>query len=63
MQTQALAIQTPSRAVTVPAPDVPVDLALTENQMAQLRETLLEHQVNPVGDNETRGVPYSALND
>jgi len=63
MQTQTSSIQTPGNAVKAPSPGTPFDLALTENQMAELRETWLEHQVNPVGDIETRGGPYSHLND
>jgi len=63
MQTQALAIQASGNADTAPSTAVPPDFALTENQMAELRESWIQHQVNPVGDNERRGVPYSPLND
>jgi hypothetical protein len=63
MQTHASPIQTSGNAVTAPSPGAPFDFALTKNQIAELRETWLEHHVNPVGDNERRGVPYSPLND
>ena len=63
MQPETLIIQTPLSTCETRSPAVASDLALTQYEMAQLRETWLDHQINPVGESERRGVPYSALND
>lgn len=59
MQAEPLANQTVAQA----SPGAPGDFVLTAHQMAELREAWLDHQVSPVGENQKRGVPYSALND
>lgn len=63
MQSQVSERQTPADAVTTLLLSPPVDGPLTERQMAELREAWLEHQVNPPGEIERRGVPYSALSE
>jgi len=63
MQTQTLAIHASLKTATTPPPVVPIDISLTEHQIAELRETWLEHQIKPIGEHERRGVPYSALNE
>jgi hypothetical protein len=62
MQAQALAMQT-SDNTEATLLGAPLDLPVTENQMTELRETWLQHQINPARGNETPGVPYSPLND
>lgn len=63
MQSQASAREYPANAATTLLLGPPVDGPLTERQMAELREAWLAHQVNPPGEIERRGVPYSALNE
>ena len=63
MQSQASAREYPTNAATTLLLSPPVDGPLNERQMAELREAWLEHQVNPPGEIEGRGVPYSALNE
>ncbi len=63
MQSQVSAGQVPTNAVAVLPLGPQLDALLTERQMAELRETWLEHQVKPPNETERTGVPYSALND
>jgi hypothetical protein len=64
METQVLADQVPANEVATLSLTTPqLDAPLTERQMAELHEVWLEHQVNPLGEIQSRGVPYSALNE
>ena len=63
MQSQVLAGQIPANAVTTFSLSPQLGAPLTERQMAELHEAWLEHQVNPLGEIQSRGVPYSALNE
>lgn len=63
MQSQASAREYPANAATTLLLSPPVESPLTKRQMAELREAWLEHRVNPPGEIERRGVPYSALNE
>jgi hypothetical protein len=63
MRTELLAIQTSFKTATTLSPIVPVDFPVTEHQIAELRESWLEHQIKPISDNEKGRVPFSALND
>ena len=38
-------------------------IPLSEFQMAELQQAWLEHQINPLREIQSRGVPFSALND
>lgn len=63
MQSQASVGQYPANAVTTLSLSPELNAPLTERQMAELHEAWLEHQVNPLGEIQSRGVPYSALNE
>jgi hypothetical protein len=63
MQSQVPLAELPANAVATRSFTPPLEAPLTERQMAELREAWLAHQVNPLGDDEKNGVPYSALND
>jgi len=62
MQSQVSTGEIPANAVTK-LPTARLDAPLTQRQMAELHEAWLEHQVNPLGEIQSRGVPYSALNE
>jgi hypothetical protein len=63
MQSQVSAGQIPANAVATISVTPQLDAPSTERQMAELHEAWLEHQVNPLGEIQSRGVPYSALNE
>ena len=63
MQSQVPPGQITANAVTTFSLSPQLDAPLTERQMAELHEAWLEHQVNPLGEIQSRGVPYSALNE
>jgi hypothetical protein len=63
MQSQFSAHHVPANAVATLSLNTRFDVPLTDRQMDELREVWLEHQVNPLGEVESRGVPYSAIND
>jgi gluconolactonase len=63
MQSQALASPIPSNAVATVSLSARLDPPPTERQMAELHRAWLDHQVNPLGRNQSRGVPHSALHD
>ena len=63
MQSQVSAGQIPTNAGIPLSLSPQLDPPLTERQMAELLEAWLEHQVNPLGEIQSRGVPYSALNE
>jgi hypothetical protein len=41
---------------------VPVNFS-TANEVTQLREAWIEHQINPLREEDKPGIPFSALND
>jgi len=63
MQPETLANQTFGGLVTTPLTVAAPEFTLTEEQMAQLPKTWLDHPIKPQSENETGGVPFSALND
>jgi hypothetical protein len=63
METQVSAEQVPANELVTLSLTRQLDAPLTERQMAELHEAWLEHQVNPLGEIQSRGVPYSALNE
>jgi hypothetical protein len=63
MQPQVSGQQSPGSSVTTFLLSPQVDGPMTDRQMAELHEAWLEHQVNPLREIQSRGVPYSALND
>jgi hypothetical protein len=63
MQSQVSAGQIPANAAAIRLFTPQLDEPLTERQTAELHEAWLEHQTNPRGEIQSRGVPYSALND
>jgi hypothetical protein len=63
MQTQFSADQVPADATATLFLTSERDAPLSERQMAELHETWLEHQINPLGEIQSKGVPYSALNE
>jgi hypothetical protein len=63
MQSQVPADQIPANAVTMLSLSSQLEAPLAERQMAELHEAWLEHQVNPLDEIQSRGVPYSALNE
>ena len=63
MQSPISADQIPANAVTTPSLSPQLEAAVTGRQIAELREALLAHQVNPLSEDENNRVPYSELND
>ena len=63
MQAQFSAGQVPANATATLSLTSEHDVPLTERQITELHEAWLEHQINPLGEIQSRGVPYSALND
>jgi len=63
MQSQISELQTSANAATTPFLSPPHENPLNESDAVGLREAWLEHQVNPLGRIQSRGVPYSALNE
>ena len=63
MQSQVSAGKIPANAVATISVTPQHDAPPTERQMAELHEAWLEHQINPLGEIQSRGVPYSALNE
>jgi hypothetical protein len=63
MQTQFSADQVPADATATLSLTSQRDAPLAEHQMAELHQAWLEHQINPLGEIQRRGVPYSPLND
>jgi hypothetical protein len=63
MQPQFLAGQVPANATATLQLTSVRDAPLTERQIAELHEAWLEHQINPLGEIQSRGVPCPALND
>ena len=63
MQSQVSADQSPANAAATLSLSAQLDAPLTERQIAELHEAWLEHPVNPLGEFQSRGVPYSALNE
>jgi len=63
MQTPFSADQAPANAPATLSLTSERDAPLTERQIAELHKTWLDHQINPLGEIQRRGVPYSALND
>jgi len=63
MQTQCTADQVPATATATLSLTSEGDAPLTERQIAELHQAWLEHQINPLGEIQSRGVPYSALNE
>ncbi len=62
MQLQVSAEQVPANAAALSLTP-PLDGSLTEPQMAERPEARIERQVNPLGEIQSRGVPYSPLNE
>jgi hypothetical protein len=63
MQAQFSADAVPADATRTLSLTSERDAPLTERQIAELHEAWLEHQINPLGEIQSRGVPYSALNE
>ena len=63
MQSQLPTNLAPERAVSTLSLAPQLDVPPTDRQMAELHEAWLDHQVNPLGAIQNRGVAYSALND
>jgi hypothetical protein len=63
MSTQKTASRAPEHAANMPSLDLPHEVPLGQGQLTELQEAWLEHQVTPSGKIQSRGVPFSALND